>query len=75
MGTSDLPEMYAQSPRAQPEHCGHTFLAKSQVPMLQLICNTSVKADSLNADTSGIIGFVIYTCLKDSIMVRQQVTL
>ena len=43
--------------------------------MLQLICNTFVKVDSVNANTSGITGFVIYACLKDSIMVRQQVTL
>ena len=40
-----------------------------------LICNTSVKADNLNANTSGITGFIIYACLKDSMMVRQQVTL
>ena len=43
--------------------------------MLQLICNASIKADSFNTNTSGITGFVIYSCLKDSIMVRQQVTL
>ena len=27
MGMSDLPEMYAQSPRVQPEDCRHTFQA------------------------------------------------
>ena len=25
MGTSDLPEMYARSPPAQPQDCRHTF--------------------------------------------------
>ena len=68
MGTSDLPEMYVQSLRAY-------ISGKSRVPMLQLICNTSIKADSLNANTSGITGFVIYACLKDAIMVRQQLML
>ena len=69
MGMSDLPEMYAQR---------QAYISgKSRVPMLQLICNTSVKvkADNLNANTSGITRFVIYACLKDLIMVRQQVTL
>ena len=38
MGMSDLPELYAQSQRAQQAY----ILGKSQVPMLQLLCNTSV---------------------------------
>ena len=38
--------------------------------MLQLLCNTSGKADNLNANTSVITGFYLYACLKDSIMVR-----
>ena len=29
---SDLPEMYAQSLRAQPEDCGHTFQANHECP-------------------------------------------
>ena len=33
MGTSDLPDIYAQSPRAY-------ISGKSRVPMLQLLCNT-----------------------------------
>ena len=32
MGTSDLLKMYAQSPRAQPEDCGHTFHANHKCP-------------------------------------------
>ena len=35
---------------------------------LQLLCNTSGKADSLNANTSLIAGFYSYACLKDLIM-------
>jgi len=37
MGTSDLPEMYAQSPKAQRAYIS----GKPQMPMLQLLCNTS----------------------------------
>ena len=48
---------------------------KSRVLMLQLICNTSIQADSLDANTSVTTGFILYACLKDSIIVRQQVTL
>ena len=47
MGMSDLPDVYAQSPRATGIHIG-----KSRVPMLQLICNTSVQADRLDANMS-----------------------
>ena len=64
MGTSDLPEMYAQSPKKQPKDCRHTFQANhAQVPMLY---NTSVKDNSLNANmsTSTSTGFFIYACLK-----------
>ena len=32
MGTSDLPDMYAQNPRAQPEGCGHTYQANHSCP-------------------------------------------
>ena len=46
----------------------------SQVPMLQLLCNTSVEANSLNANTSVSTGF-LYACLKGPVMVMQQVTL
>ena len=35
MGTSDLPDMYAQSLRAEGMH-----IRQSRVPMLQLICDT-----------------------------------
>ena len=42
------------------------------MPMLQLTCNTFVQADSLDANTSVTIGFVLYAYLKDPIMVRQQ---
>jgi len=55
------------SPRVQPED--------SRVPMLQLLSNTSVKANSLNANTSTTTGFFIYACRKGPIMVIQQVTL
>jgi len=48
---------------------------KSQVPMLQLLCNTSFKANSLNANTSMSTGFFICACLKGPIMVMQQVML
>ena len=43
--------------------------AQAQGPMLQLLCNTSGKADSLNANISVITGFFSYACLKDSIIV------
>ena len=32
MGTRDLPEMYARSPRAVPSDFGHTFLANHSCP-------------------------------------------
>ena len=58
---SDLLEMYAQGLWAY-------ISDKSQVPVLQPICNTSVKAESLYANTT------VASCLKDVIMVTQQVT-
>ena len=75
MGTSDLPEMYTQSLRCESRGLRAYISGKSRVPMLQLICNTSIMAYSLNFNMSGITGFAIYACLKDSIMVRQQVRL
>jgi len=33
--------------------------------MLQLLCYTSGKADSLNANTSLTAGLYLYACLKD----------
>ena len=58
MVTNNLPEMYACSPQVH--------------PMLQLLRNTSVKANSLNANMSASTGFFV---LKGPIMVIQQVTL
>ena len=46
---SDLPEMYAQGLWAY-------ISDKSQVPVLQPICNTSVKAESLYANTTVATG-------------------
>ena len=48
MGTSDLPDMYAQNPRTQPEGCVHTYQAK----LITSAHVTSVmqQADSLNAN-------------------------
>ena len=51
------------------------ILGKSRVPMLQLICNTSVQADNLDANTHVTTGFILYAYLKYSTMVKQQVTL
>ena len=59
---NDLPDMYAQSPRAY-------VSAKSQVLMLQLLCNTSAKADSLNANTNVTARLCLNACLNDSIMI------
>jgi len=61
MGMSDLLDIYV-SPKS----------VKLQVPMLQLLCNTFGKADSLNANTNvtTVTGFYLYACLKDLIMVR-----
>ena len=58
---SDLPDIYAQ--RAYKS-------GKSQVPMLQLICNTSGGADSLIAYVNVITQSFLCTCLKDLIIVR-----
>ena len=43
---------------------------KSRVPVLQVLCNTSGEADSLNANTRVISEFFIYACLNNSIMVK-----
>ena len=43
--------------------------------MLQLLCNTSIKANSLNANMSMSTGFFLCAWLKGPIMVMQQVTL
>jgi len=64
MGTSDLPDTCM--PKAQGLQA--YISGKSQVPMLQLLCNTS-KAGSLDADTSVVTVSFIYACLEDSIMV------
>ena len=40
MGTTDLPDMYAQSPRAADRGLRAYISGKSRVPMLQLLCNT-----------------------------------
>jgi len=61
---NDLPDM----PKARGLQAYKS--GKSRVPMLQLLCNTSGKADSLNAYTIVITGFYLYACLKDSIMGR-----
>ena len=45
------------------------------MPMLQLICNTSIQADSLDVNMSETTGFILYAYPKDLIVVRQQVTL
>ena len=73
MGTSDLPDTFAQSPRAVGIHIRQTKSAHvtARVPMLQLICNTSVQADNLDANMSVTTGFILYACLEDLIMVRQ----
>jgi len=70
MGTSDLPEMYAQSLRTQPEE------GKSQVLMLQLLCNTRLRAlMSIQIRPLGSLYMPVYACLKGPIMVMQQVEL
>jgi len=61
MGKSDLPDMYAQSPRAAGIHIRQIMSA-----------HVTSKADSLVANTSVITVSFIYPCLEDSIMVRQQ---
>ena len=41
-GTSDLPDMYAQSPRTAGPRAEGIHIRQSQVPMLQLICNIAL---------------------------------
>ena len=43
---------------------------KSRVPMLQVLCNPSGEADSLNGNARVISEFFIYVCLNNSIMVK-----
>ena len=60
MSTSDLPEMYAQSPK----DCRHTFQANHKCPCYSYYV-TLPKANSLNANTNTITGFfILYACLK-----------
>ena len=58
MGTSDLPDMYAQNPRAQANH---------ECPCYKCYVTLPVR---LNANTRVISEFFIYTCLNNSIMVK-----
>jgi len=66
MGTSDLPDRYAQNPRAVGIHIKQIMSVHVTNTVL---CNTS-KADSLVANTSVITVSFIYPCLEDLIMVR-----
>ena len=61
--------MNAQSPRAAGIHI------RQITPSAHVTANmnTFVQADSLDANMSVTTGFILYACLKDSIMVRQQV--
>ena len=52
MGTSALPDMYAQSLRAIGPRLRAYILGKTQVPMLQLICYTSSTLKSAQNLTS-----------------------
>ena len=54
MGMSDLPDMYAQRPRAAGPRLRAYISGKLQVPILQMICNTfSVScAQAKNSDES-----------------------
>ena len=71
MGTSDLPDMYiCPKPEGAARGLRAYISGKSRVPMLQVLCNTSGEADSLNANTRVISEFFIYACLNNSIMVK-----
>ena len=59
-------QKYSQKSKGAARGLWAYISGKSRVPLLQLLCNTFVKADSLNANMSGITGFVIYAYLKDS---------
>ena len=48
---SNLPKMYAKSPRVQVEDCGHTFQAMYECPCYSYYV-ISVNTNSLNANTS-----------------------
>ena len=74
MGTIDLPDIYAQSQVHSPRGAG---IHMRQITSAHITANmyTSVQADSLDANMSVTTGFILYACLKDSILVRQQITL
>jgi len=63
MGTSNFPEMYAQSHQAVPSDFGHTFQVNHKCPCYNYYV-TLLKANSLNANTSTTTGFFIYADLK-----------
>jgi len=62
MGTNDLPDMYAQSPRVAGIHI-------RQVPILQLLRNTS-KANSLDDNTSVVTASLYMHAWKIKIQLR-----
>jgi len=66
MGTSDLPDMYSQSPRAAGIHIRQ--ITHAHVTTIK--CNTS-KVDSLVANAGVITVSFIHPCLEDSIIVMQ----
>ena len=47
MGTSDLPDMYAQNPRAQSEGCGHTYQANHECPCYKCYVTLPVRLIAL----------------------------
>ena len=62
--------------------CFSTFYQCAMIPTLvenfDFLCTCVTfpfQSDSPDANTSVTTAFVLYACLKDSIMVRQQVTL
>ena len=69
VGTSDFPGMYAQSLRVQPEDCRYTFQANHKCFCYSY--HVILLANSLNSNMSVSTAFVIYACLKGSIMVIQ----
>ena len=75
MGTSDLPEMYAQSPKAQPEDCGHnTFQANHKCPFYSYYVTLPLRLIALMPIRVRPLGS-LYACPKGPIMVMQQVML
>ena len=64
LGKSDLPEMWNVCIKSTDTHFTSAHVA----------ANTSIKADNLTANISVTTGFITYhACLKDWIMVMQQV--